>query len=59
MWPADPDNPCGLIDPAEELAMTWHNEGTNYTFLDGHARWLRFEQTWAPEVNRDWYDPRR
>jgi prepilin-type processing-associated H-X9-DG protein/prepilin-type N-terminal cleavage/methylation domain-containing protein len=59
MWPANPDNPCGLIDPTEELAMKWHNGGTNYTFLDGHARWLRFEQTWAPEVNRDWYDPRR
>jgi len=63
MWPADPNdpfnNPCGLIDPADELAMRWHQGGTNYAFVDGHARWLRFEQTWAPEINRDLYDPRR
>ncbi|MGQ9900946.1 MAG: prepilin-type N-terminal cleavage/methylation domain-containing protein [Fimbriimonadales bacterium] len=63
MWPADLNdpfnNPCGLIDPADELAMTWHQGGTNYAFLDGHARWMRFEQTWSLEANLDMYDPRR
>lgn len=63
MWPLsveDPfNNPCGLIDPAEELAQTWHNGGANYLFIDGHARWMRFEQTWSLEANRNLYDPRR
>lgn len=25
-----------------------HNEGANYCFFDGHAKWLRYEQTLTP-----------
>ncbi|MFQ3609967.1 MAG: DUF1559 domain-containing protein [Fimbriimonadales bacterium] len=55
VWP----NNCGYYEPQQELAMIWHNGGTNYTFVDGHARWYRFEQTWTPDGRIDLYDPRR
>ncbi len=55
-WPND----CGTyIEPVLELAMKWHSGGANYTFVDGHARWYRFEQTWTPDGRIDLYDPRR
>ncbi|GBC93482.1 Type II secretion system protein G [bacterium HR15] len=55
-WPND----CGtFIEAAQELAMRWHNGGTNYTFVDGHAKWYRFEQTWTWDGRIDLYDPRR
>lgn len=45
------------------LAFGRHHGGSNYALADGHARWMRFHQTWAqfpgaPPV-RDQYDPRR
>jgi prepilin-type N-terminal cleavage/methylation domain-containing protein/prepilin-type processing-associated H-X9-DG protein len=30
----------------ELLPLNIHQGGTNYTFCDGHAKWLRVEQTW-------------
>jgi prepilin-type N-terminal cleavage/methylation domain-containing protein/prepilin-type processing-associated H-X9-DG protein len=45
------------------LAITRHFGGSNYVFVDGHAKWHRFEQTFQqvrgqpPHV--DWYDPMR
>ncbi len=45
------------------LAITRHNGGANYVFVDGHAKWHRFEQTWIQVPGqpplRDWYDPSR
>lgn len=38
-------------DKSPELIRTrWdrHSEGANYNFFDGHAKWLRFEQTLNP-----------
>lgn len=53
-------NSCGTyIEPTDELAMDWHSGGTNYTFVDGHAKWFRFEQTWSSDASRDLYDPNR
>ncbi|MDW8103986.1 MAG: prepilin-type N-terminal cleavage/methylation domain-containing protein [Armatimonadota bacterium] len=55
-WPND----CGTFLLAEdELAMTWHLGGANYTFVDGHAKWMRFEQTWTPDGKVDLHDPGR
>jgi prepilin-type processing-associated H-X9-DG protein len=35
-----------------EVAWRRHNEGANYAYLDGHARWNRFESTFSlPAVN--------
>lgn len=48
-----------FIQPQDELAMSWHNGGANYTFVDGHAKWYRFEQTWTSDGRVDLYDPRR
>ncbi len=47
------------IEPEQELAMRWHNGGANYTFVDGHMNWYRFEQTWNWQGTIDLYDPRR
>ncbi len=49
----------GYAEPEMELAMVWHSGGANYTFVDGHAKWYRFEQTWNFEGTIDLYDPRR
>jgi len=43
------------------LAIRRHNGGSNYVFVDGHAKWHQFSQTWWQMVGhpplRDWYDP--
>ncbi|MCS6776447.1 MAG: DUF1559 domain-containing protein [Chloroherpetonaceae bacterium] len=45
------------------LAIRIHQEGSNYVFTDGHARWHRFRQTWQQTPGQppavDWYDPMR
>ena len=38
------DKPCELLRVDYER----HSGGSNYNFLDGHAKWLRMEQTLAP-----------
>ena len=45
----------------KSLSINRHQQGANYVFTDGHAKWQRFAQTWhqvlgnAPDI--DWYDP--
>jgi prepilin-type N-terminal cleavage/methylation domain-containing protein/prepilin-type processing-associated H-X9-DG protein len=44
---------AGLAGPKDKTEITrvkWdrHTGGANYTFADGHAKWLRFEQTLDP-----------
>jgi prepilin-type N-terminal cleavage/methylation domain-containing protein/prepilin-type processing-associated H-X9-DG protein len=48
-----------VIDPRSELQVDRHMGGASYVFLDGHARWHRFEQTWNPAAGVDWYNPVR
>jgi prepilin-type N-terminal cleavage/methylation domain-containing protein/prepilin-type processing-associated H-X9-DG protein len=56
MWDATKGEPT-------TLAIRQHQGGSNYAFVDGHAKWHRFEQTWQqfpgnpPTV--DCYDPLR
>jgi len=56
-WPR-PGFTGATIDPLSEVATRRHQGGATYVFVDGHARWLRFEQTWDPPA-RDWYYPGR
>jgi len=30
-------------------AFTRHNDGSNFAFFDGHAKWYRYDSTVAPE----------
>jgi prepilin-type N-terminal cleavage/methylation domain-containing protein/prepilin-type processing-associated H-X9-DG protein len=43
------------------LAIRRHNGGSNYVFVDGHAKWHLFSQTWQQTPGnpptRDWHDP--
>lgn len=41
------------------MATARHQNGANYFFCDGHAKWYRFEQTWTLDGRIDRYDPRR
>ncbi|AIE85499.1 DUF1559 domain-containing protein [Fimbriimonas ginsengisoli] len=45
------------------LAIKRHHNGANYPLSDGHARWMRFEQTWRQDAGQppavDFYDPLR
>jgi prepilin-type N-terminal cleavage/methylation domain-containing protein/prepilin-type processing-associated H-X9-DG protein len=45
--------------PGTGLALTRHQDGANYFFCDGHAKWYRFSQTWTQDNTIDLYDPRR
>lgn len=36
------------IPPSTEVAVGRHQQGAYYLFVDGHAKWHRFEQTFAP-----------
>ncbi|MBB6053815.1 DUF1559 domain-containing protein [Armatimonas rosea] len=40
----------GTADKPEIVRVKWdrHSGGANYTFLDGHAKWMRLEQTLSP-----------
>jgi prepilin-type N-terminal cleavage/methylation domain-containing protein/prepilin-type processing-associated H-X9-DG protein len=58
-WPTDhstwddlgaylaPDGHNWMVD---HIAKDIHNEGSNYGFVDGHAKWYRWEQTLEPHV---------
>jgi prepilin-type N-terminal cleavage/methylation domain-containing protein/prepilin-type processing-associated H-X9-DG protein len=37
------------LSPKTRLAYDRHNGGSNYIFADGHAKWLKFEQTFEPK----------
>jgi prepilin-type N-terminal cleavage/methylation domain-containing protein/prepilin-type processing-associated H-X9-DG protein len=46
-----------VIDPLTEVATTRHQGGANYVYVDGHAKWHRFEQTWNLAAGVNLYDP--
>jgi len=55
-----PDNTDYVYDtPGTNLDYTRHQGGSNYFFCDGHAKWMRFDQTFADSGRVDLYDPRR
>ena len=52
------------IDPKTEIETQRYRGGAHYVFVDGHARWHRFAETWHPEAEPqnlssgiDWYHP--
>lgn len=54
------DNPDFIFaDPETELETTVHAGGSNYVFLDGHAKRHPFAATFSGDGRIDWYDPRR
>jgi len=34
-------------DVCYHVPFTIHNNGSNYTFVDGHAKWAKVQQTWG------------
>jgi prepilin-type N-terminal cleavage/methylation domain-containing protein/prepilin-type processing-associated H-X9-DG protein len=49
----------------DDLSVDRHSGGFNATFLDGHARWLRWNQVWwqnpaaTPPIEKGNFDPRQ
>jgi prepilin-type N-terminal cleavage/methylation domain-containing protein len=45
------------------LSIKRHHGGANYPFSDGHAKYMKFEQTWSQQVgspaSKDYFDPLR
>ncbi len=54
--PAHPYTPQVLEDAQKQLSTDRHSGGANYAYSDGHAKWRKFPQTWAP--HNEW-DPRQ
>jgi prepilin-type N-terminal cleavage/methylation domain-containing protein/prepilin-type processing-associated H-X9-DG protein len=53
-----PDNPDFIFEtPGSTLDYKRHHGGANYFFCDGHAKWMRFEQTFADNGRIDLYHP--
>jgi prepilin-type N-terminal cleavage/methylation domain-containing protein len=40
-----------------EVEHNRYQLGSHYVFIDGHAKWHRFEHTWNPVTGRNWYSP--
>lgn len=47
----------GRIQPHHEVNMKAHGDGSNYTFLDGHAVFMHFEQTFDLVREINLWDP--
>jgi len=43
-------------NPTTPRGAVLHSGGSNYTFCDGHAKWLRFEQTMMTQGNQPTWD---
>jgi prepilin-type N-terminal cleavage/methylation domain-containing protein/prepilin-type processing-associated H-X9-DG protein len=56
-WENAPTSTCTSILSDNEVEKTRYQGGANYTFVDGHAKWHKFEQTYNPPTGRDWYIP--
>ena len=49
----------GAAKGCVETTTDRHSGGANYFFCDGHAKRMKFEQTWTSDGAIDKYDPRR
>lgn len=56
-WEGWTASTCTILASDGEIEKTRYQGGANYTFVDGHAKWHKFEQTYNPAENRDWYIP--
>ncbi|BCW99588.1 MAG: hypothetical protein KatS3mg024_2415 [Armatimonadota bacterium] len=45
------------VRPQQEVNQSAHRGGSNYVFLDGHARWMRWEETWRNDGSINLWDP--
>ena len=58
--PVNPQTPDGYSEMDEitgALAATRHTGGSNFTFADGHAKWMRFKATFDPDNKIDLHTP--
>jgi prepilin-type N-terminal cleavage/methylation domain-containing protein/prepilin-type processing-associated H-X9-DG protein len=55
LWPR-PGYTGTVLQPHTEIQTGRHQGGATYVFVDGHAKWQRFEQTFSPPA-RNWYYP--
>ena len=46
-----------IVSSDTEIAKKRYSEGAHYVFVDGHAKWHRFEQTYNPGTKRNWWLP--
>ena len=58
-WEGFAGSTCVSIRSESELQKRRYQGGANYTFVDGHAKWHKFEQTYNPAQARDWWIPNR
>jgi len=58
-WEGWATSTCTSIASDGEVEKARYQGGANYTFVDGHAKWHKFVQTYNPTMGVDWYIPSR
>lgn len=58
-WERFASSTCVSIPSRNEVEQRRYQNGANYTFVDGHAKWHKFEQTYNPQAGRDWWIPNK
>jgi prepilin-type N-terminal cleavage/methylation domain-containing protein/prepilin-type processing-associated H-X9-DG protein len=57
-WWRMPNSDGNFIPYGKEVATDFHNSGSNYVFVDGHAAWMKFGDTWKSDGSLDLWDVR-
>ncbi|MBC8140066.1 MAG: prepilin-type N-terminal cleavage/methylation domain-containing protein [Armatimonadetes bacterium] len=58
-WEGFAASTCVSIGSETEVEKRRYQGGANYTFVDGHAKWHKFEQTYNPRTGLDWWIPNK
>lgn len=63
-WPKTTTWPIPLgtmpkVAAAQDLALSRHQGGSNYLYLDGHAKWAKFESVWGNGQSTNQFWPAR
>lgn len=56
-WWTFPNSDGAFMNSDEDVAKSIHNGGANYACVDGHVRWMKFEQTFDPARDINLWDP--
>lgn len=57
-WWRSGNSDGNFIPHDKEVAVAIHQNGSNYVFIDGHVKWMKFDETWRSDGSIDLWDTR-